>query len=343
MKTGLIGGSLSGKTTLFNAMTNSQAAVGTGSRELHISNVKVPDKRIDKLTEVYKPKKTTYAEFDFVDFPSGFDSKTEAQTVAKVREQDCLGLVLGAYQAGTEKELVNELNNVLSEIILLDLVICERRMNRLERENKKDLEYQTMARCKEYLEKELFLYKLEFGQEEEKLISAFRFLSRIPIILLANLSEDDFNNKKNFPLIEKICQDKGLDYLYLSGKLEMEISLLPREDQALFLRELDLSESAGDRFLRKAYENMNLISFFTSGSDEVRAWTIRKDTIAQKAAGKIHSDIERGFIRAEVFSYDDFIANDCDEGTVKAKGRFRLEGKSYLVQDGDIISYRFNV
>lgn len=333
---------MGGKTTIFNALTNSEESVGTGSREMHISNVKVPDKRIDKLKEIYNPKKTTYAEINFVDFPSGFDSKTEPQLINKIREQDSIALVVGAFLSDDVKKIQGDFLSILDEIILLDMIICERRINRLERENKKDTEYKTLVKCRDTLDSERFIYKLDLTPEEEKTISNFNFLTQIPIIVIFNCSEEEYRNVR-YREIEDICIEKGFDLLYLSGKLEMEIAGLPEEEQEVFLSDLGLEESARERFIRKAYKKMDLISFFTTGEDEVKAWTIEKGAIAQRAAGKIHSDIERGFIRAEVMAYEDFIANDCDENRVKSEGKLRLEGKNYEVSDGDIISFRFNV
>ena len=342
MKTGVIGSSLSGKTTLFNALSGSEIPVGTGTREIHIANVKVPDERINQLTRVYEPKRTIYAEIDFVDFGGGFDSKTDAQTVAKMREMDCLALVLGAYQTDDEKDMETELKNLLSEMIIIDLMVCEKRIERLIKESKKDLEYSTLVRCKEALENENFISKLELSDEELKAVSQFRFFTLIPIIVILNVSESHFNQVK-YSTVENICTNYGMFYLYLSGSIEMEIASLPPEDQKDFLADLGVTENAKNRFIREAYDKMKLISFFTAGKDEVKAWTIKNGTVAQKAAGKIHSDIERGFIRAEVMSYDDLAANSFDESKVKSAGKLRLEGKNYTVKYGDIIVYRFNV
>jgi GTP-binding protein YchF len=342
MKTGIIGDFMSGKTTLFNALTGAEEAVGTGSKDIHIANVKVPDVRIDKLTEVYQPKRTVYAEINFVDFGGSFDSKTEGQTVSKIREMDCLAVVLGSYQTDDEKEIVKELNNILGEMVVLDFMIIERRIERMIKENKKDLEFQTLNKCKDVLENDGFLSDLKLSPEELKSIANYRFLTMIPQIVLINVA-DDMAGSANYPLIEDVCKKKNLEFMYISGSIEMEIAGLPKEDQKAFLEDLGLKESAKDRFIRKAYEKMDLIAFFTSGKDEVRAWTITRGSSAQKAAGKIHSDIEKGFIRAEVISYADFEENGYDEGAVKSAGKARLEGKAYTVTDGDIIVYRFNV
>ena len=342
MKAGIIGDSMSGKTTLFNVLSGANEDVGTGSREIHLANVKVPDERIDKLSEIYEPKKTTYAEIDFVDFGGGFDSKTEPKTVAKIREMDTLAIVLGAYRIENEQDLLNELDSIITEMILLDLMACDKRLERLEKENKKDLEYKTLKRFKETLENEQLINSLEISEEEKKAVSSFSFLTEIPVIVLINVKEQDFN-KVTFTSVQERCGQNLLDYLYISGSVEMEIAELPAEDQKEFLKDLGVDKPAKDRFIRKVYEKMQLISFFTTGKDEVRAWNISNGTVARKAAGKIHSDIERGFIRAEVISYKDFIENDCDETKVQSAGKKRLEGKEYVVNDGDMIMYRFNV
>jgi GTP-binding protein YchF len=344
MKVGLIGHRGAGKTTIFNMLTGLHAEVGgfAGKEEIHLGVIKVPDPRIDRLSQIFKPKKTTYAEIRFTDFPPNEgeeNSKSNQALVTQMREVDAITLVLRAFDSAANP--VRELTDLLTEMILADLTVVENRRSRLKKEKARPQEDSLLERCAAALENEQSLRSLQFSADEENLASGFGFLSRKPLLVIFNQAEDQAGRG-----LEEVYQAeldrRGLQGLSLAGKLEMEIAQLDEKDRAVFLNEIGIEEPARDRFIRAAYELMDLLSFFTTGEDEVRAWTIAQGTVAKKAAGKIHSDIERGFIRAEVVSYDDFVLYGT-EAKCREAGKLRLEGKDYLVKDGDIIHFRFAV
>ena len=344
MKVGLIGHRGAGKTTLFNMLTGLQAQVGGyGSKEeVHLGVIKVPDVRIDKLSQIFKPKKTTYAEIRFTDFPpnQGEDNlKSNQALVTQMREVDAIALVLRDF--GPDANPLKELNHLLTEMILSDMTIVENRRARLKKEKARPLEEALLERCAAALESEESLRSLSFNADEDNLLSGFGFLSRKPVLVLFNQPEEKAGQRLA-PSCQEELKRRGLEGLGLAGKVEMEIVQLEEHDRTAFLKDIGIQEPGRDRFIRASYGLLELISFFTTGEDEVRAWTITQGTGARKAAGKIHSDIERGFIRAEVIAYEDFNALG-SEAKCKEAGKLRLEGKDYLVQDGDIIHFRFAV
>lgn len=344
MKVGLIGHRGAGKTTIFNMLTGLQAQVGGfgGKEEVHLGVIKVPDARIDRLSQIFKPKKTTYAEIRFTDFPpsQGEDNlKSNQALVTQMREVDAITLVLRDFDGDANP--LRELNDLLTEMILADLTVVENRQRRLKKEKARPLEEALLERCAAALENEVNLRSLTFSADEENLASGFGFLSRKPLLVIFNQGDD----KAGKPLDANYQADldrRGLQGFGLAGKVEMEIAQLDEADRAAFLKEVGIDEPARARFIRAAYGLMDLISLFTAGEDEVRAWTIAQGTVARKAAGKIHSDIERGFIRAEVVAYDDFIVYG-SEAKCKEAGKLRLEGKEYVVKDADIAHFRFAV
>ena len=344
MKVGLIGHRGAGKTTIFNMLTGLQAQVGSfgGKEEVHLGVIKVPDPRIDKLAQIYKPKKTTYAEIRFTDFPpnQGDENlKSNNALVTQMREVDAIALVLRDFDGDADP--LKELNDLLTEMILTDLTVVENRRIRLKKEKARPQEEGLLERCAKALENEQSLRNLDFNADEETLASGFAFLSRKPLLAIFNQA-DEKAGKPLDPPYQAELQRRGLVGLALAGKVEMEIAQLDESDRMAFLKEIGIEEPARDRFIRVTYALMNLVSFFTTGEDEVRAWTITRGTAARQAAGKIHSDIERGFIRAEVVAYDDFIIHG-SEAKCKEAGKLRLEGKDYVVKDGDIIHFRFAV
>jgi ribosome-binding ATPase len=344
MKVGLIGHRGAGKTTLFNMLTGLRAQVGGfgGKDEVHLGVIKVPDGRIDKLAQIYKPKKTTYAEIRFTDFPpsAGEENlKSNSGVITQMREVDAIALVLNDFESGAEP--LRALDDLLTDMILADMTVVENRRARLKKEKARPLEEAVLERCAKALENEESLRNLAFNPDEENLLSGFGFLSRKPVLVLFNQGDDRAGHALA-PELEAELERRGLEGLALAGKVEMEIAQLEEGDREAFLKEIGILESARDRFIRASYRLLNLISFLTTGEDEVRAWTITQGTNARKAAGKIHSDIERGFIRAEVAAYTDFIACG-SEAKCKEAGKLRLEGKDYVVKDGDIIHFRFAV
>lgn len=344
MKIGLIGHRGAGKTTIFNMLTGLQAQTGGfgGKEEVHLGVIKVPDARIDRLSQIFKPKKTTYAEIRFTDFPANDGEeklKSNQALVTQMREVDAIALVLRDFGVGANP--IKELKDLLTEMILADLSVVENRRGRLKKEKARPQEEALLARCAMALENEESLRTLNFTADEENLASGFGFLSRKALLVIFNQSEDQAGQPLASTLREEL-ERRGLQGLALAGKVEMEIAQLDENDRAAFLKEIGIAEPARDRFIRASYALLNLISFFTAGEDEVRAWTITQGTMAKNAAGKIHSDIERGFIRAEVIAYDDFVLHG-SEAKCKEAGKLRLEGKDYLVKDADIIHFRFAV
>jgi GTP-binding protein YchF len=343
VKVGLIGRQGSGKTTIFNALTGLNAGLGQGEKaESHIGVTKVPDARVDRLSAIFQPKKTTYAEIRFTDFPASQSQeklKANAALLAQMRDVDAMALVLGVFDGSSDP--IKELRDLLTEMILADLAVVENRLARLKKEQGKEREGDVLARCLKTLENEESLRSIVFTPDEETLLAGFGFLSRKAVIALFNVGEDEAGKELPAPYQTEL-QRLAIPGLALSAKVEMEVAQLDEKDRQAFLSELGISEPARDRFIRASYGLLDLISFFTTGEDEVKAWTIKQGTSARKAAGKIHSDIERGFIRAEVAAYDDFIRYG-SEAKCREAGRLRLEGKDYPVQDGDIIHFRFNV
>ena len=350
MKVGLTGFSRAGKTTLYNALTGLSATVGgfEARHEAAMAVVKVPDPRVDALSEIVHPKEKKYAEVTFLDFPPSQERKAalENQSVVQLREVDAMAQVVRAFDdplADEPAAPVRDLNAFQAELILADLAVIEKRMERIRKEASKDRgrEMDLLVRCQSALEEERPLRGLEFLPEEQTLLSGFAFLSEKPLLVVYNSDESALQE----PLptdVSEYARTENLTVVPVCGKLEMEIAQLEADERAEFLSELGLSETARDRFIRHAYDHLRLMSFFTAGPMEVRAWTITQETAAVNAAGKIHSDIERGFIRAEVISYDDYIEHRGETGC-RSAGRLRLEGKEYRVQDGDVMHIRFNV
>jgi GTP-binding protein YchF len=342
MKVGLIGHLGAGKTTIFNMLTGLKAQVGFGGKEVHLGVIKVPDARLDNLARIFKPKKTTHAEIRFTDFPAAQredNAKSTSPLVTQMREVDAIALVLRNFDSDADP--VKELNELVIEMILADLTVVENRLARLKKEKARPLEQAVLERCAKVLEHEESLRNLKFSPDEDSLLSGFGFLSRKPLLVLFNQSDDKAGRPLD-PMYQQELRRRRLEGLALAGKVEMEIAQLDESDRTAFLKAIGIEEPARNRFIRASYHLLNLISFFTTGEDEVRAWTITQGTVARKAAGKVHSDIERGFIRAEVIAYDDFVASG-SEAKSKEAGKLRLEGKDYVVRDGDIIRFRFAV
>ncbi len=352
MRVGIIGFARSGKTTVFNALTGAQAAVGAyGSRDANVAVIKVPDERVDRLSEIHKPKKRTYAEIEFVDIApneSGGEEKVlDANALTVLKNVDALVHVVRSFASASVTHPMGSVNaardvrSLEEELQLIDLIIIERRVERLEKEHRKDREYELLVRCKNHLESGGALRTLEMDANEQVLIRNYTFLSQKPMMLLGNYGEEGIG-RENPSGIDALAAETGLTHIELCGAMEMEVTRLAEEDRAAFREELGLGEESRTRFIQSAYGMLGLMSFLTAGEPEVRAWTIRKGTRAVDAAGVIHSDIARGFIRAETVAYADFMEAG-SMAKAKEKGKVRLEGKEYIVQDGDILLFRFNV
>jgi len=347
MKIGIVGFPKTGKTTVFNALTGLHAEVGGYSdpSKPNLGTIKVPDARIDKLSEIFSPKKTTYAEVVFVDFPGGERGGVLDQTtLAQMRDADALVQVVRGFADPSMPDApdpVRDIGAFQSELVLADLAILEKRVERLRKEKGKEQETELVERCKTALEEETPLRRVALSAAEERTLSGFGLLSRLPLMVVVNVGEGDAAAPLSDAARAALAA-AGLTGIAMCAQIEMEIAGLDSADRGGFLSDLGLTEPARDRFIQAAYGLLDLISFLTSGEDEVRAWPIRRNTPAVRAAGKIHSDIERGFIRAEVVAYDDFVRLGSDAKCREA-GKLRLEGKDYLVADGDIIHFRFNV
>lgn len=372
MKIAIIGLSNSGKTTIFNALTRQNLETTiypTTSGEPNRGVVKVPDSRIDKISAIFKPKKTTYATIEYVDYIglTKGDLQQNRKVFDLIKDADAIVHVVRGFEDDAVMHPVGDVDSrrdieILElELIFGDLEFVEKRLDRIaegEKRGKKhdESEKKMLLKCKEALEKEVALRDIEFNGEEQKMMSHLQFLSTKPEVIVLNSGEKDLSTDKAKGLQNKIQiyfkeRYKNMPFvkhyllpplLSLCGKIEMEIAQLSPEDAKLFLDDLGIEEPALNKLIHVCYGILGYISFFTYAGDEVRAWTITKGTNAQKAAGKVHSDIERGFIRAEVISFNDFISMG-NIHTARAKGLLRLEGKTYEVKDGDIINFRFNV
>lgn len=347
MKVGIVGFPGAGKTTVFNALTGLQATVGGygDPGKANLGSIKVPDARIDRLSEIFQPRKTTYAETIFVDVPGATAAAAalDQATLNQMRDADALALVLRGFAdplSGGAADPLRDFDNFRGELILADLALIEKRLERVRKEQK-GVEVELLERCRAALEAETPLRRVELSAADERALAGFALLSRLPLLVALNAGEADAGAVMPAALQARLDADQ-VRGLPLCAQIEMEIAALPTEERGAFLADLGLTESARDRFIQAAYGLLDLISFLTSGEDEVRAWPIRRGTTAVKAAGKIHSDIERGFIRAEVVAFDDFVRLGSDAKCREA-GKLRLEGKEYVVRDGDIIHFRFNV
>ena len=346
MKIGLVGFAGSGKTTVFNAMTGLDVPTGFGG-EVRLGTVRVPDPRIGALSEVFSPKKTTYAEMNFCDIPGehGAEHKgLSSRSLQQIREQDALCLVVRDFvnpAVEGDPDPVADLTAFHEECVLADLGIVERRLDRAKKERADPAEISAFETMLATLEEERPLRHVPEAKLNRDLLRGYSLLTDRPLLVVINRAEDRAGDDLGEALAGRI-EKLGAAGLVLSASVEADIAALEEEDQALFLEDLGLAEPALHRFIRTAYGLLDLIAFFTVGEDEVRAWTIRRGTPARKAAGRIHSDLERGFIRAEVMPYDEFIRLGSEQA-MKEAGKLRVEGKDYVVQDGDIMHVRFNV
>ncbi len=346
MKAGLVGYAQSGKTTLFNALTGLHKGGAPGRAQVNLGAIKVPDPRIDALSAIFKPKKTTYAEVRFVDVPgpAGKGSGLDADALKAIAEVDAFCVVVRGFPAidGTPADPERELRDFDAELVLYDLALVEKRLDRLRKEQHKGTgEYHELERLHDQLDQGLPLRAMRWSEAEEKELAHFAFLSRRPVLAVTNVGEDAAAAAPT-PAVEAVARERGAEVLSLCAAVEAEIAELAPSEQPEFLASLGLAEPARARFIRSAYHLLDLVSFFTVGEDEVRAWPIRRGDRAPRAAGRIHSDLERGFIRAEVVHYDDFIAAG-SEARARHDGKLRLEGKEYVVKDGDILNIRFAV
>jgi len=357
MKIGLIGLPKSGKTSLFNLLTGASVATssfGTARGEMHTGVARVPDERVDRLSALYHPKKTTFATFEVVDLAGIAKGERESLEAKEFRNADALLHVVRAFPdaSGVAPDPRRDIGDLETELILADLEVIERRLERLEASLKKKRaeadarEQEILLKVKPALEGEAPLRSASLTEDEARALRGFTFLSQKTILHCLNLAEKDINRASELLLIfglADVAARAGTRIGWVSAVIEAEVAELAGPEQAAFLADLGLTEPAIRRVLRDCYALLGLISFFTVGEDEVRAWSIPRGTRAQDAAGAVHSDIARGFIRAEVVGYDELLAAAGSMAVVRERGQFRLEGKEYIVEDGEICHFRFNV
>ena len=360
MKIGLIGLNQTGKTTLFNLLTGkTDTSTQGGKSTANIGTGFVPDERVDFLSGIYNPKKTTYAKLDIIDV-AGFTVSSEGQSSGSsvflndVRPCDALVHVLRAFESDSVSHDMGDINPardleaVETEMLVADLEMIEKRIGRIKTGKKitkeNEVEMALLERCFAWLDDGGSILDMDMTDAERLAIKSFTFLTEKPRIAVVNLDENQWESKtwSNKDELAALCERLNVPLIALCIETELEISKLPEEDKQIFMEDMNIEQPGIAVLARTAYEHLGLISFLTAGEDECRAWTIEDGTIAKHAAGKIHSDIERGFIRAEVVKFDN-IKELGSMPKVKEKGLFRLEGKEYVVVDGDIINFRFNV
>lgn len=343
----VIGPARSGKSTLFQALSGVESARGFSDGD-NIISIDVPDVRVDELTRIFKPKKSTCARIELADtvaISEGNvkDSTINAKTLQKMRMSDAFILTLNNFEGAAAAELEKEFHGIVSEFILADMIQIEGRIERIKKQaGKKDntallLEEELLERCLVHVGEGKPLKALELSLNDEKALRGFRFLSQKSMMIAVNSSEDRIGALSKGQ--GSIADMEGCPVIYVCASLECELAMMGDEEQAAFMEEFAVEESIRDRMIRLAFDTLGLISFLTVGDDECRAWPIRKGMSAQEAAGAIHTDLSARFIRAETVSYSDFMKFGSMAECKKA-GVWRLEGKTYIVEDGDIISIR---
>ncbi len=357
MKLGIVGLPNVGKTTLFNALTGSQAETGSytnAAAKPNIGTAKVPDERLDWLAEYYHPKKYTPATIEFVDVPGVAEGGKGREVFQAIRMVDALVEVVRCFDDdGVFLEKADAQRDAESfdlELILADVEIMERRLERAKKNAKSgDKKYKHEAETCESLIRHLEAGKpareYEFTEEDSDILADGGLLTIKPVIYVANLDEGGMSDpeaNQNFMALKKLAEDRGAAVLPVAAKFEEDISGMDSEEAEMFMSDLGLTETGLNRLIKTSYDLLGYISFLTAGEDDVHAWTIVRGTKAPKAAGKVHTDIERGFIRAEIVAFEDLKASG-SMTAAKEKGLFRLEGKDYVMQDGDVTMFRFNI
>jgi len=343
MKIGLVGYPGTGKSTVFGALTGLDVATGFGAGKANLGAVRVPDARVDALAQLYAPKKKTYAEITFSDLGAGRAEGLDRTALNAMRNVDALCQVLRAFPdaAGLPGNPLAELRGLETETLLADLELVEQRVAKLRKDHSQRRELALLERMREALESERPVRSLDLSEEEEKSLSGYALLTAKPLLLVLNVAEGDVAAPPPDALA-RAAEGRGLGLVVLSARVEMDIALLDASEQREFLASIGLAEPAVHRFIRAAFALIDLISMLTAGPDECRAWPVARGTPAPRAAGKIHSDIERGFIRAEVIRCEDLLKYG-SEAKCKDAGALRIEGKEYVIQDGDVVHFRFNV
>jgi len=347
LRIGIVGLAQVGKTTLFRILTHAHGSgLSSGKQEAHVGVVRVPDPRLDRLTEMYHPLKTVYANIEYVDTPgSVIEIARTGLQMASLREMDALAHVVRAFGDASPQA---DIENVELELILSDLTVVEKRLARLEKDLKKqkipalEKEFQVLQTSKAALEKQTPLREVVRSAEEERIVRGFTFLSSKPMLYVLNLGENDVaraNAADEFAAGAGLKQRPRTGVTAVCGQVEAELAELSDAEAGEFLASYGLKESGAARLIRSSYHLLGLICFFTVGEDECRAWTIRSGSTALEAAREIHSDLQKGFIRAEVVKYDDLISTG-SLAEARTRALLKLEGKEYVVNDGEVVHFR---
>lgn len=363
MKIGIVGLPNVGKSTMFNSITKAGAECANYpfcTIEPNVGVVGVPDERLDELTKMYKPQKTTHAVIEFVDIAGLVKGASKGEGLGNkflshIRETDSICEVVRCFEDSNVVHVdgninpIRDIETINLELIFADIETVNKRLDKARKNLKADKKYQQeidlLERIKENLENGISARAIDFNEEEQALVKEMFLLTTKPILYIANISEEQLENAEDDEMVKKVKEyaaKEKAEVIPLCVKIEEELSGLEEQDKKEMLEALGLEESGLDKVIKKSYDLLGLMSFLTAGEPEVRAWTIKKGTKAPQAAGKIHSDIERGFIKAEVVSYDDLMKAG-SMLNAKEKGLVRSEGKEYIMQDGDIVLFKFNV